>query len=727
MAPAQDEPAAPAAPATAGTQTEQAAQLFVHYVLIAKPDQAASSAALLLAEEVSAADLARVVEQLAFGQRMDDAFRRSRSMAGVSDQAALLETKLEMGRKELAREHARIAEAVSMLGGPVRGQMLAKDRLMAAGEYAVPALLLQVVEGKNAGAEVAAIRVLVDLKRQAALPLAMALPSLDASAQRKVCAILGEIGYPVAVPALLDLAQSKGVTPDVSQAALAAVRALGGVDQAASMAFADLAGRFLRADPTLIAFADEATQNLWNWSQSGGLGAEQVSTELYFDVMAMFFAQHALELNPSNRSALALFVAADLRREARMTPEMREPLYTGGGRSAQYFATLAGPAVMQDVLALGLSMNDTGLIRASLAALRETAGADAMIGGGNSPVVQCLLYPDRRVQFESALTLASVTPSAPFPGAEQVVPTLAQAVRSGGQLFGGIVAPSAEDAQQFSAALQGAGYVPLTAVQDADGFEVVAARNAGADLVVVSGSAPSVKATVSALRSRRGGSTLPVLVVSQPADMSVLGDLENDGRTVVIGAGVSDEAFAAGISAVMARTYGGAPTAEDMSRFVPQSIDALLRIALKGGQVYRIADGERGLVEALRNQEGSLRVSVATVLALVSTESAQRALIETALAAGGDEQAMLLGPVATSARRWGAKATPQQADALRAIVIGATGVLADAASAAYGALSLPPDQAVEMILKARKPGSSAPAETGTAVNRDSGSGEMSGS
>jgi len=34
----------------------------------------------------------------------------------------------------------------------------------------------------------------------------------------------------------------------------------------------------------------------------------------------------------------------------------------------------------------------------------------------------------------------------------------------------------------------------------------------------------------------------------------------------------------------------------------------------------------------------------------------------------------------------------------------ATGALADAASAAYGALNLPPSQAVDMILKARRPG-----------------------
>lgn len=445
----------------------------------------------------------------------------------------------------------------------------------------------------------------------------------------------------------------------------------------------------------------------------------QVSTPLYFDVLAMRFAQRALELDASNRQALGLFIAADLRREARMGDGMVDPLYAGSGRSAQYFATLAGPAVMQDVLGLGLTLADTGLVRASLQALRETAGADAMIAGGSSPVVQCLLYPDRRVQFEAALALASVTPGAAFPGSEQVVPTLAQAVRSGSQLFGGIVAPSSEDAQRFASALKSAGYVPLTAAQDAAGFEVIAARNAGSDLVVVSGSAAAIRDTLASLRARRGGSTIPVLVVAQPADMGMASDVERDGHTIVVGADVNDDAFKAGVNAVMAKTYGAAPTADDMSRFVPQSLEALLRIGLANGNVYKITDAERGLAEALRVQEGPVRAAVAEVLALVPTETAQRALVEAALAAQGDEQTTLFGPVASSARRWGAKATPQQAEALRAIVTKATGALADAASMAYGAMSLPPSQAVEMILKSRQPGQNASpaAGDGTAAMR----------
>ncbi|NBQ15224.1 MAG: hypothetical protein EBU31_11630, partial [Proteobacteria bacterium] len=146
---AQDDAAA--APAADGgsdsVKLVQSAQLYVHNVMIAKPEAANAAANALLADSVEPSVLAMAIDGADLGKRMDDAFRRSRRMAEVSDASAALETKLESGRQILARKIERIEEAVKMLVGPMRGQMIAKDRLMAAGEYAVPALLRQIVEG----------------------------------------------------------------------------------------------------------------------------------------------------------------------------------------------------------------------------------------------------------------------------------------------------------------------------------------------------------------------------------------------------------------------------------------------------------------------------------------------------------------------------------------------------------------------------------------------------
>ncbi len=317
---AQDDAAAAPAAAEGGADRAklvESATLFVHNVMIAKPEPAVAAANALLAEAVTPSDLANAIDGADLGKRMDEAFRRSRRMSEVSDASSSLEAKLEAGRQLLARKIDRIEEAVKMLSGPMRGQMLAKDRLMAAGEYAVPALLRQITEGRDLGMEAAATRMLVDLRRQAALPLSLSVSSLDASAKRKVCVILGQLGYPVAVPFLLDLAQAKGTTPEVAEAAMDAVRALGGSDEPAHAAYAAAAKSFLAEDVSLAAFPSESMQNIWKWTDFGGLAADKVSTSVYFDVMAMALSRRALELDSGDEQALATFVAADLRRESR--------------------------------------------------------------------------------------------------------------------------------------------------------------------------------------------------------------------------------------------------------------------------------------------------------------------------------------------------------------------------------------------------------------------------
>lgn len=707
---AQDGGDAAAAASADRAKLSASATLFVHNVMIAKPEPALAAANALLDDAVDAGELAVAVDSADLGKRMDEAFRRSRRMPEVADASAALESKLEAGRKLLSRKIERIEEAVRMLVGPMRGQMIARDRLMAAGEYAVPALLRQVVEGREPGLEAASARMLVEMRRQAALPLALCLQSLEASGQRKACAILGQLGYPVAIPVLLDLAQAKGTTPDVSEAAMSAVRALGGSDEAAHAAYARAALSFLAADPSLAAFPEEPMQNVWKWSEFGGLAADRVSTVVYYDVMAMLLARRALELDPSDDRALAAFVAADLRRESKMADGVADPLFAGQGRSAQFYATASGPATMQAVLQIGMDLSDTGLVRAALAALRETAGAAAMIGDGSTAVVKALDYPDRRVQFEAAFALASVNPPSAFVGSRQVVPLLAQAVRGGGQTYAGIVSAGTEDAQRISGTLRAMGLMPLTAAADAREFGAISARNAGCDLVVIAGNAAQVRDQFAAVRAQRAGSALPVVVVAQPADKGSLDALASDGRTVVLGADISDDAFKAGVDQLVQKAFGARLGASDSSRYVNEGVDALRRVGYAGGGVYRLADAEAALADALRTQEGAVKVAVADLLSMIDSSRAQRAVIDAALGAGGDEQVMLLSPVAQGARRFGSKATSAQADAVRELVRTSSGPLADAAAAAFGALSLPSSEAVDLIIKARAPGAhSAPA------------------
>ena len=718
--------AAPGADRAAGDRSRiaAAAEDFIHNVMIAKPEAAASAAGILNADTLDPADLADAIDGADLAKRIDDAFRRSREMAGVSDASRALETKLESGRIALARKVTRIEEAVKMLVGPMRGQMLARERLLAAGEYAVPALLRQLVSGRDAGMEAAATRMLIDMKRQAALPLALAIGSLDPAAQRRVAVVLGQLGYPVAIPALLDLAQSEGVTDDVKDAAMSAVRALGGTDRPAHEAYADQSYAFLTREPSLAAFPSQATQNFWRWTEFGGLAADEVSTSVYHDVMAMFMARRALELDASDERALACFIAADLRRESSMSDGTLDPLFAGQGRSARFYATAAGPKAMQDVLRIGLDLPDTGVIRSALGALRDVGGAESLIGDGSTPAVEALDYADRRVQFEAALTLASVTPRAAFEGSEQVVPTLAQAVRGGSQTFVGIITAGNEEAMRFASVARELGMTPLTAARSADEFVAISARNAGCDVVIISGNAARVRREAEAVRAMRTGSNLAILVVADASDKPSMDEMA-DARTVVIGSDVSNDAFRAGMEQLVASAMGGEVSSGDGARYVSAAIEALTRIGMARDGVYRIAAAEAGLVDALRMHEGPMRAMVAQVLAMVETKRAQRAIIDAALAASGDDQSMLLTAVAQSARRFGSQATAAQSDAVRELVRTATGSLGEAAAMAFGAMNLPSSEAVDLIVKARVPGAR-PAAAEGASPADAPSGDASG-
>lgn len=696
----QDTPPAAAVAASAGRIATQA-DLFAHNVMIAKPDVAIAAAQALLDESISPEDLASAVDGGNLAQRLEAAFRRSRGAADLAAPASALESKLESGRRSLARQLSRIDEAVGMLVGPMRGQELAKSRLMAAGDHAVPALLRPVVEGRDAGMEAACTRMLIELRSQAALPLAQALRELEPGAQRKVCAVLGQLGSPVAVPFLLDVAQAKGVTSDVSGAALSAVRALGAAEQAAHVAYAEEARRFLSADPSLAAHPSEDAQLVWTWTEFGGLSGQPISTAVYFDSVAMMLARRALELDPADSGALAAFVAADLRREQRAGEATVDPLFGGQERSAAFFAAVSGASVMQEAVRIGLDLKDPVIVRAGLQALRRSAGLAGLVGDGSAPAVTVLGHDDRALRIEAALALASVRPTSSFAGSDQVVPVLAQALRAGGASSAGIVASGTELGQRAASMAQAAGFEPLTAVTAADEYRALASRSGGTDLVVIAGDGGWARKELEAIRAGSGGSAVGALLVVPADDVDSLSSLAA-GRVAVVSSEVSDEGFRAGIAAVVPPAAAGAASGPSRAA---EAVAALERIGMVGGDVYRLADAESILIGAMQSQEGPVLASIASVLAWIDSERAQRAVIEAALSATGEDQVALLGSVTEGARRFGGKASTAQMNALRELVRSSTGATADALAAAVGALGLPSAEAVDLVLKLRVPGS----------------------
>lgn len=674
---------------------------FLHYVRIAKPELAAASGQALLDSSITDEQLALLVADNDLEDKLISVLRRGRRMPGVEGIVSEMETRVEDGRIGLARDSKRIAESVQMLGGTLRQKMLAETRLVAAGEYAMPALLAAVVDGNDPVLEVAATSVIERIKRQAVLPLCAALMQVDPSAQRKICNMLGEIGYPTAEPFLLELADAKGTPDVVKDAAMRAFKRLGGTSTSVSAQFVALGRRFFEKEMSLTPWPAEPMNNIWSYDGYAGLTPTSIATPIYSDVMAMKMAQAALGFDDGSADALSLFVASDLRRGNDMSDGMTDPIFGDQSYSAEFFATAVGPGTTQDVLAMALDQFDTALVNDALVALGDTTGRANLFVGSRLPLLECLRYPDRRVQYRAALVLANALPKQSFPGDDAVVPLLGSAVRDSGAMFGIVVASNDEDRRTYGSDLQAMGFTVLDGGDSYDTVRTQLGRSVGLDLVVVRGDSALIRETVKGLRNDNLSAAVPVIACTNAADEMDLGnDFSGDRATMVWTAGGDQQAFMNAATALLKRTGGASMDEGEALEFSLASLDALARVAASDSTVLEVASARTALLEALANGDGHMHLLVADVLSMIPGSDAQQALIDSALAASDEmEQIDMLDLVAASARRFGNQAASRQVSALQDMIRSSKGDVADAAGRAFGALNVGPRQAVELILK----------------------------
>ena len=676
---------------------------FLHYVLIAKPDLAEAAGRKLFDSGITDAQLAELVSENDLDDKVDRSLSRGRGMAGVGPMVTEFEKRLEEGRLDLARNQDRIKEAIGMLDGSLRAQMMGKRRLIQAGEYAVPQLLDVLVAAKSAEVELRVTEVIEEIKRQAVLPLCAALPELSATVQTKVCRMLAKIGWPTAIPYLLEVATSRQSTPEVKDAAMTAFRRLGGTSTDVSAAFTALGRKFFSQEQSLIAYPADPANMVWSYGPHSGLVQTPVPTSIFCQVMAMRNARTALAADPTNRMALAVFVAADLRRENQILAGEIDPFAADAKYTPQFFATAAGSSISRDVLAMAIDANDTALVRDAISALGMTVERGRMVGaGGRQPLLECLRYPDRRVQYDSALVLGAAMPEKAFAGDNQVVPLLANAIRSDNDSYAVVVASTDEDRNSLSSMLGKAGFVVVASGPGFYDLEAEINRSNGIDLVVVQASAADAVTAVGQIRNFVGTGATPVLLMSSGADKITMDrEFASDRATGAFINGGTEAQFQSAVNSLMDVASGGRLTEVDSMTYTRNALQTLANIALHGKGPYDITAAEPSLLAAMSSISGGMRLLVAEVVSLINSDTSQQALIDAALAASGNEQVSLLDFAASGARSFGNKSAARQVDALRRLIASSTGdgksSTADAAGRLYGALNLSTDEAVRLI------------------------------
>jgi len=677
---------------------------FVFYSNTANPELAAASAEALLESGLSDAELATLLDEVSTisAERFQKAMMFAQRNAMTQSVSMELDRRIETGRRDLARNADRINEAIRMLTTNLRAQRLAEGRLIAAGEYAVPSLLREIATGRDEALKLKCQETLVKIGKQAVTPLAEVVMYLDPVSQRIVCDILGEIGYPHAAPQLLEVSMDESVDGPVRDAARRAFRRVGGMENASlSELYANVGMQYFNEASSLVAWPNEDRNIVWSATPDAGLEATSVPTSIFGEVMAMRRSTHALTIDARNRTALGLFVAANLKRENDLPEGADDPVYGTAPYSPQFYATVFGTQVCLDVLAMAIDGYDTPLVRDALEALAKTTGGSNLFayGEGRQPLLEAMLYPDRRTQYEAALTLGRALPSQSFSGDFRVVPMLASAVRSSDVNYALVVADDEEDRRVWSQMLGDLGFqiVGQGPTMDAVGPDV--AQAVGIDLIIVKRrSVNDARSTVEAIRNGMKTGAAPVVVLAAALDQPELRrELDEDFRVRVALPIAEREAFGALVDALMLKAVGGRMTEAEAEVYAIDAISVLRDIAIAGNSVYKINDAEGSLVDALAAREGGTRLLVADVLAYMDSDKAQRALWDAAFAATDIEQIDLLYRVAESVKRMGDRAEERHISMLIDLVAESDGELAEAAALVHGALNLTDSSAVNLL------------------------------
>lgn len=674
---------------------------FIHYVRIDRADLAKSVGDELLAIGLSGPEFVDLMETSGEIERFAQAAPKGTRMGELESTAAELLALYERGLLERARLAEEIAKSIQMLTTTARGRILARERLLTAGEYAMPQLLDALLDRANPALQAEVARVVVDLGRQAIIPLVTALPGLAPGGQERLVDVLGLINYRSSIPFLQDL-RSETTNPAVKSACERAIARLGGnADAPAGAGYAELAEGYYQERSELTSFPGEDVQLLWSFDPGLGLVMTGIATPVFHEAMAMRLTERSLTLNAANPDAVALWIASNFSRQIDSPEGYENPVYGPTRREAMYYAVAAGADAGQRVLARALDTRDTPLARLAIASIERTAGGDSLWAGQGprKPLLEALGYPNRRVQYEAALALAAANPTTGFAGSERVVPILGGAIREASSRFAVVLTRDAEEYPRMRTLLETMGYAvapPAASFAEAEG---AIADAAAIDLVVSLQSADQIRASVEEARGNAKLLATPILVLAQPQDVSDLNAaFSRDSSVAVRSARIAESAITVSIEQLIEVASGGPISVPEAEQYASRAIDALRDLAVSGSMVFDVGDAATPLAQGLSATGADLQLRLAEVLSRVDRPRAQVAIFDAAIAASGGQRVALLDKAAQSARRFGNRLEDRQVGRLLQLARTASGDEATASAALMGALGLSNNDIVPLLL-----------------------------
>jgi HEAT repeat protein len=694
--------AAPALAQDADTGSNLAQQWedFIHYINVLRPDLAGSYGQAILDSDYAPRDVYRLANDT---RGYQEALARGERLEGLKGVIENVRKMIQQGFEDEAANPTEITKSIALLGGTLTQYQEGSRRLILSGEYALPQLLQKLIDTTaDPMIRERIVTLLPQLGPGAVRGLSVALQSSDAGLQESLSLALGQIGYAHAGARLQELATRDRVLPRVRRAAESALSACVGrknADKTVSQLFYDLALDYYRNAESLLPAEDYATANVWYWEEGTGLTFRAVPRAIFCDVYAMRMSRLALHHDKDAGEAVALWLAANLRRESDLEVGQTDPTWPTDAPGANHYALSAGPRYLLSVLARGLKDKDAAISWGAIEALARTGGADSLVqqdAEGVQPLVEALAFPDRRVRFLAASALADALPKERFEGSHAVTGVLNEALREEGKRTA-LVSVTGAQANAWIDATRAAGFEVVAESEPSKAF--VAAKAAGViDLVVLTGRPDPVK-FIADLRSDPEFASVPVVVVFQSADLRRVA--KEDGRVVTVAFDAEPKVVTDAITQAQALGVGEPLTAAEADAWVVRACGTVRVLGQTGNEVYDLKRVLDSLIARTEGDKPEAQMASASALAVLNEAKAQQAIAMLACASEGGQDVRLhaFAALSESLRRYGNLLSGEAINAVLAVVTSEEPMeLRDAAAQALGAMNLPSEQIKELIL-----------------------------
>ncbi len=697
----------PARPASATTQALPSqlvnqADLFMHYSLMGDQKLAHAYGEAILQAKPSPVELLRAFEKASNGRRISQILvdnQQNKKLRPVSTRIAAL---LEAGHIALARNANRIRAAILAMSRSPRAFVVSRQRLTAAGEFAVPFFIHYLNNPADKALAPYIIQMMSDIGKPLLNPLVVQLQTPVVSEKIQLVNVLGNIGYPQALPYLKQILEAPASPPALKQAARRAIAKVDPTGQFSRMSPAQLylwlAWTYFRNEPSVAAnYPAAATNPIWYYDKGlHDVTGVMVPTPIWKDIQTMRACKDALRLAPESSPAISLWLTANLQREVDLPPGQSDPTLPAHAPDAQYYAVAAGPVYLNPALTIALRRGNSRLILKIINALARTGGIRGLIGNGKlpTPLIQAMSYPDPEVRFAAAYALAAANPARAFTGAHRVTPVLAATIAQTSKPALLLVDPNAQNRNRLTAELR-ADFHPIASATLSQAVRKMR-RVPYVALIIVPGGRPAEHLLALAASNYRLRYT-PVLVTCPAARLAALHLKYVAYRTFgEIPRHANKQTVLAAYHQILARIPISHETPAKRLQHALQATHLLKLMAINRACIYSVNAALPALRLALRNSHRRVVMAAAGVLGRMENPQAQHILARAVLQGASTATAVrekLFADLAESARNVGDHLSPRQIHRLIEIVATEPHAgIRNAAAQTLGSLNVPSNQ-----------------------------------